>query len=342
MPKEPKKLALLYILKILETETDADHPLTQEAIAERLFADYEITLERKAVGRNLAMLAEAGHDVISTPHGVYLGERTFEPSELRLLIDGVLFSRHIHPRQARRLAERLAALGGRHFRSGLGNVIAAESGEVGDSAELFYAIDLADEAIAKGRQIAFTYRKYGADKRLHKSSEHTVSPYAMLLRNQHYFLMAYSEAFGRIAYFRMDKLTALALTETPATPLRSLRGYENGIDRRRLSSALPYMYADEPIPVVFSAAAEIIDQVVDWFGKDFDVLPSDGADTYRIAVRVSPTAMRYWAMQYCRYVRILSPASLRESVAADLRAALEGYASAEEKSTEKTAVSLDK
>ncbi len=330
MPREPKKLALLYILKILEAETDADHPLTQEAIAAKLFDDYELTLERKAVGRNLAMLSEAGYDVLTTPRGVYLGERVFEPSELRLLIDGVLFSRHIHPRQARRLAERLGALGGRHFRSGLRNVTPTDEGDKGETAELFYSIDLVDEAIEKGKKITFAYRKYGPDKRLHVSSEHTVSPYRMLLRNQHYFLMAYSEAFGRISYFRMDKLTDIAVSEEAATPLRSLRGYENGIDHRRLSSALPYMYADEPIPVVFSAAAEVIDQVVDWFGKEIDISPRGEAEQYRVTVRVSPTAMRYWALQYCRFVRVISPASLRERIAADLGEALSAYTETEE------------
>ncbi|MBQ2719056.1 MAG: WYL domain-containing protein, partial [Clostridia bacterium] len=147
----------------------------------------------------------------------------------------------------------------------------------------------------------------------------------MLLRNQHYFLMAYSEAFGRISYFRMDKLSDIRILGEPAVPLRSLRGYENGLDLHRLSSALPYMYADEPIPVVFSARDEVIDQVVDWFGKDITVTPGERAESYTVTVRVSPTAMRYWAMQYSRYVRVLSPASLRADITADLEAALADY-----------------
>ena len=33
---EPKKLALLRILEILESDSDCDHPLTQQQIADRL------------------------------------------------------------------------------------------------------------------------------------------------------------------------------------------------------------------------------------------------------------------------------------------------------------------
>ena len=106
---EPKKLALVYILKILERETDADHPLYQEEIAEILEREYGVALERKAVGRNLSLLAEAGYDVVSTAHGSYLGERALEPSELRLLIDSVLCSKHINAKHSRELAEKLDA-----------------------------------------------------------------------------------------------------------------------------------------------------------------------------------------------------------------------------------------
>ena len=36
-------------------------------------------------------------------------------------------------------------------------------------------------------------------------------------------------------------------------------------------------------------------------------------------------AMRYWAQQYCRFVRILTPIDLAETVKTDLQGALENY-----------------
>ena len=104
---DSKKLALLYILDILKNDSDIEHPLRQDKIAELLEKRYMITLERKAIGRNLSLLLGAGYDVVQTPAGTYLGEREFEPSELRLLIDSVLFSKHISPTHSRALAEKL-------------------------------------------------------------------------------------------------------------------------------------------------------------------------------------------------------------------------------------------
>lgn len=100
---ESKKLALLRILQILKDKSDVDHPLKQEDIANRIADDYGIEIERKAIGRNISLLREAGYDIENTRKGCYLAERDFEDSELRLLIDGVLSSRHINAKHSKDL-----------------------------------------------------------------------------------------------------------------------------------------------------------------------------------------------------------------------------------------------
>ena len=143
MSIEAKKLALLRILEILQRNTDEDHPLTHNEIADILLKEYGIKIERKAVGRNLALLAEAGYDIRNCAHGTYLAEREFESSELRLLIDSVLFSKHISPAHSRDLVGKLAALGGKHFehhRRHAAPTVATERNKNAFS-QLFFAID---------------------------------------------------------------------------------------------------------------------------------------------------------------------------------------------------------
>ena len=186
---------------------------------------------------------------------------------------------------------------------------------------------MADEAIELGRRLHFTYRKYGIDKKLHKSSEHTVSPYQMLLQNQHYYLMAYSDTYGQIVFFRMDKMADVQILEAGAVPLRSLPGYEGGIDYQKLTSSLPYLYAQTPVLVTFTCPRNLLDQVIDWFGYESAVC-EDG-DNYRVTVEVSPPAMEFWALQYAKYVRVIAPADLRERIAEALRAAADAYSDGE-------------
>lgn len=320
---EPKKLALLRILQILEQYSDIDHPLKQEDIARYLDRDFGIVIERKAIGRNILLLKDAGYDILSDRRGCYLVSREFEDSELRLLIDGVLASRYITAKHSKELIERLCSLSNKYFRSHVKNIWSVNEWSKTDNQALFYNIEIVDAAIEQGKQIAFCYNKYGADKKLHKTSDHRATPYQMILRNQRYYLIACNEKWKNLGHYRLDRITDIRLTDEPATPLRSLPGHESGIDYKEYATSLPYMFTDKPESVEFLADPAIIDQIVDWFGDNARIEQS--GDKLKVSVKVSPMAMEYWAMQYLNSVEILSPASLRERIASNLEAARGKY-----------------
>ena len=320
---EPKKLALLRILQILEQYTDYDHPLKQEDIADYLDKNYGIVIERKAIGRNLSMLKEAGYDIASDRRGSYLDSREFDDSELRMLIDGVLASRYITPKHSKELIERLCKLSNKYFRSHVKNIWSVNEWSKTDNCALFYNIEIIDIAIEKGRQICFSYNKYGADKKLHKTSDQRATPYQMILHNQRYYLICCNEKWKNLGHYRLDRITDIRLTEEPATPLRSLAGHENGIEYKEYATSLPYMFTDKPESIEFLANSSIVDQIVDWFGENARIQPC--GEKLKVIVKASPNAMEYWAMQYLNFVEILSPASLRERIAKNLEAARGKY-----------------
>lgn len=143
---EPKKLALLRILQILEQETDADHPLTQEQIRQKLEKDYGIELERKAIGENLSLLKEAGYEIESDRRrGSYLAVREFDDTEIRVLIDAVLNSRYISEKYSKDLIERLAKLASPYFRPAVKHIQTTQTRRKTDNKKIFLNIP------AKGR-----------------------------------------------------------------------------------------------------------------------------------------------------------------------------------------------
>ena len=320
---EPTKLALVRILQVLELYSDFDHPLKQQDIIDYLAKDYGIAIERKAVGRNLSLLKEAGYDIASDRRGSYLAERTFDDSELRMLIDGVLASRYITAKHSKELIERLCSLSNRYFRSHVKNIWSVNEWSKTDNQTLFYNIEIVDAAIEQGKQIAFCYNKYGSDKKLHKTSDQRATPYQMILRNQRYYLIACNEKWKNLGHYRLDRITDIRLTDDPVTPLRSLPGHEGGIDYKEYATSLPYMFTDKPERVEFLADPAIIDQIVDWFGDNAHI--AKAGDRLKVTVKVSPYAMKYWAMQYLNHVEVLSPASLRREIADDLARAADRY-----------------
>lgn len=321
---ESKKLALIRILQILERHSDREHPVKHEKIVELLEDEYALVLERKVVGRNISFLNEAGYDIITTKKGSYLAGRTFEDSELKLLIDGVLSGKHITPKQSKELIEKLCSLSNKYFKKHVKNIYSVQDWNKTENVSVFYNIEIIDEAINKEKQIRFDYNKYGADKKMHRSATHTVSPYQMILHNQRYYLMGYNEKWKHVQYYRMDRITDIELLKEMRTPLKTIKGFESGIDYKRFSESMPYMFFDEPQTVEFIAEEWAIDQIVDWYGKNIRIENrQDGR--YSVTVRASVNAMEYWAMQYLNAVEILYPKELRERIKKNLQIANEKY-----------------
>ena len=320
---EPKKNALLRIYQIFQRYSDYDHPLTQDKIQHYLSQKFGIELERKAVGRNVSYLKEAGVEIESDKRGSYLAYREFDDSELRLLVDGVLASKYITASHSKMLIDKLCKLSNEHFRAHVNNVYSVDQWSKSDNCQFFLNISIVDEAIEGAKQITFSYNKFGADKKLHVTSSHRVSPYQMILHNQRYYLMAYNEKWKDVGYYRLDKITDMQITDESVTPLRSVEGYEKGIDYRRLASAFPYMFSDKIERVEFFAEEAVIDQVVDWFGDNAVIKKADGR--FKVSVNVSPAAMEYWAMQYLNSVEIISPAALRDKIKDNLNKAMAKY-----------------
>lgn len=326
MAMEPKKLALIRIMQIFQKYSDCDHPLKQEDIARHLEEDYGIVIERKAISRNISLLKEAGVEIESTRSGSYLDERDFTDAELRILIDGVLSSKHITAKYSRDLIEKLCALSNQYFRSHVGHIHTVGEWDKTENQALFYNIEIVAEAIEQQRQIRFDYNKYGVDKKLHKVRTHYASPYQLILHNQRYYLMAHNEFWKSIAYYRLDRITNMTITEKTLTPITTVEGYERGINYKDLSTAMPYMYTDKPETVEFIAESYIVDQIIDWFGKEIRISPYGDSDKQvKVSVRVSPMAMEHWAMQYINHVRIISPQPLVDKIKENLHNATEKY-----------------
>lgn len=321
---EPKKLALLRILQILEDETDKEHPYTQAQIIKRLSEKYDITVERKAVGRNLSLLKEAGFGIESTKAGSFFDDRTFEQSELRLLVDSILCSRYINKKHSEDLIEKIVALGGKNFKSHVKHIYSVGKWSKSDNIEFFYNIEIADEAIERAKQITFHYNKFDETARLKKTYRQIVSPYQMILHNQRYYLMAYNEYWKNMAFYRMDKITDVEILDKPQTPIRSVPGYKNGIDYKDLATSRPYLYADKAEKIVVACDKALMDDVVDWFGNGVSVRKGNEGQIV-VTLYASKDAMLYWALQYGRRAKVLEPEDLVQKIKQTLEDVLKSY-----------------
>ena len=126
----PKKMLILNILDILRKYSDENHRLSAKDIGERLEREYSQKVDRKAIKRNLMNLIDFGYE-IEFSESIRINKsgeeeiitsdwyliRDFTDAELRLLIDSLLFSKHIPYNQCKELIEKLEGLSNTYFKA---------------------------------------------------------------------------------------------------------------------------------------------------------------------------------------------------------------------------------
>ncbi len=313
---ESKKVALLYILHILEKYSDEEHPLTQDDIAKRLYKGWGIDLDRRAVRRNLDVLIESGREVEEIPRkGVYLNERIFETSELRLLIDSVLFSKNISAKYAEDLVEKLKSLGSEHFGKTLKSVHNVRSISRTQSPEMFMTIDLLSDAIANESQVSFVYNEYRLDKSLRPiwRKACVVNPYQLISTNNSYYLVGNMEGYDNLRNFRLDKITNIKVLHSARKSIRATK--EGRIDLAAYVDAHPYMSQGGVTMVKIKIEKDKIDSVIESFGNNYRV-EKEGARKAEVSFTANEEDIIQWALLHCRYAEILAPSYLREKLRA--------------------------
>lgn len=324
--KQTKKMLIMNILNILKNHSDGEHRLSQKDIIDYLRSDYDMDVERKAVIRNINNLIDEGYDINYSEIERGKGKnknvmqtdfyliRDFEDAELRLLIDGLIFSKYIPYSQCKELIKKLENLSNEYFKSRT-KYIQLLKNDMPTNRELFYTIDVIDEAISKGKKVEFNYCNYDINKKLvakkgdnGKDRFYRVSPYNIVATSGRYYLLGVYEGYEEIANIRLDRIKNIKLTNEKLVP--------NESPIKNLSKHMMeqiYMHSGDAVKVTFEFPDRLFNDVIDWFGRDID-FKDKGKGTIEAKCEVNPYAMKYWALQYGDYVKVTSPKSLIDEI----------------------------
>ena len=177
MPKqEGQKSKLLTLLRILEQKTDEEHLLNVPQLVE-LLEQQDILAERKSIYSDIDTLRSLGYDIQlrrGRGGGYWLASRTFELSELKLLVDAVQASKVVSARPSSKLIHKLEALCSDYEGTQLQRQVYVDGRPKSDSHTLLYSIDALHSAINAGRMVRFRYKDDGT---------RTVSPWQLAWEN---------------------------------------------------------------------------------------------------------------------------------------------------------------
>ncbi len=344
-----KKMLIMNILDILRRYTDADHTLSQKDILEILEREYEMKAERKAVRRNIQNLIDMGYEIeysesirmVPNPKTKepeeniitldYYLVRDFTDGELRLLIDGLLFSKHIPYNQCKALVQKLEGLSNVYFKPHVKHICTMPE-TLPQNPELFFTIETLDEAIEKGRKVCFHYAEYGTDKEQHKKCradgsvrEYIVSPYQMAAKDGKYYLICNYDRYNDISNYRVDRIKDIRMLEEKAKPFEQLEG--SGGQRLNLAEYMAEhiaMYSSKRSRVTFRIVKPMISDVIDIFGMDVRFF--NETDTHvDVSAKVTEEAMFQFAKSYAPDVLVLGPERLVERLREDAENVYKAY-----------------
>jgi predicted DNA-binding transcriptional regulator YafY len=322
-----KKMLNMLILEILWKYTDEEHALTQQDIL-KLLKNYGMECDRRSVKNNVLYLKELGYD-ISMEKGYRLLSRDFDDSELRILIDSVLFSKSISTKQARDLINKIRdKLASNYFNAKVSHVSNLPELNRTINIQAMYSLDALNDAISDKKKVSFIYNNIGTDFKLHPRREepYIVNPYQIVANNGRFYLIGNYDKYDNVAHFRIDKMTDVRILDEKIKPMSKVPELKNGLNLPKHMAEHFYMFSGESVTVTLRTTEDMMSELVDWFGKNFSIIENkDGNITVRVSC--NKEAMRFWALQYGPYVEVMAPEELRESVKEDIDAMKEKYSS---------------
>jgi len=154
-----RKNLIVYILKILQDHSDANHPIFQKDIMSKLEKEYYVSCNRKTISTNIDALTECGYDIVRSKKGIYI-QSSFSNEELHLLIDQVMLAPYITKSLAKDLVAKITALGSDNFAKTVWNkTLLTTLNRTSATPELLPYIEMVHTALATEKAVELSMEK---------------------------------------------------------------------------------------------------------------------------------------------------------------------------------------
>lgn len=306
------KLRPFYVAKMLYEQTDEDHYLTVAQIIEQLERDYGIFTSRGTIGDDIKALQEFGIEievVPSTQKRFSLLGRKFDIPELKTLIDATESARFITKNKSAALVEKLASLTSQFNKKKLVRNVDVENRIKSENEKVYYIVEALNDAINDHKKVSFQYFSYNVCKEQKAKNEgytYVCSPYKLIWNGDYYYVVGYSEKHNGIGSFRVDRIARqpkILEDDAIAPPTDfDLNVYLNSMFR---------MYNGERKQIELVCANDLMDAIIDKFGKNVPVLAND-MKSFRVLVNTSVGSVFYsWVFGFGGRVSIKAPEEVK-------------------------------
>lgn len=320
MPKSTmQKFRAIEILRILQEESDSDHPIVTQDFCSRL-EEKGITCDRRTLSEDIKDLKELGYKIsskdIGRQKGYYYNGFLFSTEELKILIDAVQASSFIPEKRTEILMDKLAMLGGFHREEILkGNMVTFNTRKHKDEGIMKNVGDI-NNCISKHKKISFHYYDLdeNKEKRYRKNRKrYTENPVALVYNDDNYYLVCFSDKYQDRVVYRVDRMYQIGVLQEEIVP-------EADAMRKELPTFTKQafrMFGGETEEVTLQFDRSILGQIYDQFGEETEVKAvSDKLLETTVQIQISPTFYG-WLAQFGKLIAIVKPNNLKGAMSFD-------------------------
>ena len=311
-----KKCSLLYVLDIVQEYTDSKHCLTYAQIGEKLKTLYDIEIERKTIARDIDILINKGYDIIKKGNqGLYLASRKFEEGELLYLVDAIYSSKSIPTKYAKDLVERLTEDYSIYDKKRYKYLEKIDDESKNNNRQLFYTIEVLNEAIEQTKKVEFQYTAYDINKKLelkYDGKKYKINPYFMVNNHGRYYLVCNYDKYDNLANYKIENISNIKILDEPVRKLTDLPNNQDFSIKQYIKEHI-YMVSGTSVNATIRIDnANRINDIISWFGEDLSVYTKDG--NIFANLNINEESLVYWALQYGSHVEVMQPESTREKI----------------------------
>ena len=285
-----QKKKLLVLVRMLWEESDEEHPLSTR----QLIAGLErqgIQAERKSIYDDMDTLEALGLDVLSRKGkagGWYLGRRTFELAELKLLVDVVQSSKFITRRKSAALIHKLESQTSVYQARQLQRQVYVSNRPKAMNENIYYTVDQLHAAINAQRPVSFYYFEYNVKKERvlrRNGNRYVVSPYGLVWDNENYYLAGFDHAKKEMRHYRVDKMADLRIAPSPCQREGSVEHFDIASYAQKHFG----MFSGREGRGLLRCRRSLVGVILDRFGQETMLVP-DGEEYFTVAITavVSP------------------------------------------------------
>ena len=303
------KQRLIHLYRYLMKNTDEEHQATTNDLVEYLRQE-DANVSRKTVRDDLDVLAEEGIDIVVTKsfyNSYFVGSRTFEVPEIKLLADCVAANRTISREKKEEIIRKLLSMLSVHQAEKIEKLLHLENSASTVSEQLYYTIDKISDSISDNRKISFFYYEPVMRGDRAETKRIVITPVVIRSGNNHFYVCGYCKENGKTDVYRLDRMLRAKVLEEKGDPLPD----EAKIDQ--FLKSLFDMETGEMTDVTLECRDEIAEVIRERFGQEADIWRSTQDSFYiKAPISVSP-AFFGWVFRFGGMIRIVSPATVREA-----------------------------